>query len=101
MRRERARVLREGRMESLESGGVREEGWKAVLGARVAVGRRKEVSAEGMDLVRWNVGARWVAMKEGDAKSFWGCVSRLIQGRLKWGGELPRCWRSILGERQR
>lgn len=81
MRSERARVLRWGRRESFESGGVRErDGVKEVLGARVAVGSRKEVSTAETDLVRWKVGARCVARKEGVAKSFW---AELV-GRRRW-----------------
>jgi hypothetical protein len=69
MSRESARVEREGRRESFESGDVSEgKGANAVLGARVAVGRRKDERAPGMDFVRWYVGARWVVRKEADAK---------------------------------
>lgn len=74
MRRESASVERLYRTESFESGAHRDgEGAKAVLGARVAVATRKDVSAEGTDLVRWNVGARWVVRKDGVAKSFCWC----------------------------
>lgn len=73
MRRERDSVLNVGRIESFESGGVREVvGAKGALEASVAVGSRKEVIAEGTDFVRWKVGARCVVKKKGVAKSF--CV---------------------------
>lgn len=72
MRRERARVLREGRSESFESGAVSGVGVKRVLGAREEVGSRKLVSAVGTDLVRWKEGARWVVRKVGVAKSACG-----------------------------
>lgn len=53
MRRERHSVLSVGSMESLESGGMREVvGANGALEASVAVGRRKEVSADGTDFVR-------------------------------------------------
>ena len=93
MSRERARVLRWGRRESLESGGVRAgDGVKGLLGARVAVGSRKEVSTAETDLVRWKIGARCVARKDWVAKSFWGRVS---SGEGGGGGYVPRYWRSI------
>ena len=73
MRRERDSVLNVGRIESFESGGVREVvGAKGALEASVAVGSRKEVIAEGTDDVRWKVGARCVVKKKRVAKSF--CV---------------------------
>lgn len=66
-------------MESFESGAVREEvGMNGVLAAREAVGRRKELSALGTDLVRWKVGARWVVRKDGVAKSFYDEVSGIL-----------------------
>jgi hypothetical protein len=52
MRRERERVGRWGMRESLESGGEREVvGVKGVFGDREAVGKRKELKMEGIDLV--------------------------------------------------
>lgn len=53
MRRESARVLSEGRSESLESGAVRAEGVNTVFGASVAVGRRNEFNTDVTDFVRW------------------------------------------------
>jgi len=59
MRRERASVLNEGRMDNFESGAQREEvGVNVALGARVAVGSKKDVTTEGTDFVRWKAGAR-------------------------------------------
>lgn len=51
--RESASVLKEGSIESFESGDVREEeGAKGVFGARVAAGSMKDNKAEETDFVR-------------------------------------------------
>ena len=68
--RERARVEREGKTESFESGGVRHRGVTGAVGLRMEVGSRKDESALGMDFVRWNEGERWDVRKDEVAKSF-------------------------------